>query len=94
MSFEWHQKDSKASAHVDANWKARTDRIDVLQEVPGFVKAIMSQAGGLKPYIYQFVPEEKFKIMVVGEDGEVEEEEGRLIVEATFISGEQKKGSS
>jgi len=94
MSFEWQQKDSKAGAHVDANWKSRTDRIDVLQEVPGFVKAIMSQAGGLKPYIYQFVPEEKFKIKVTGEDGEVKEEEGRLIVEATFISGEQKKGSS
>lgn len=90
MSFEWQQKDSKASAEVAADWKARTDRIDVLQEVPGFVKAIMAQAGGLKPYIYQFVPDEKFTIKVVGEDGEVQEEEGRLIVETTFISGQVK----
>lgn len=31
----------------------RTDRVDVMAEVPGFVKNIVAAAAGTKPYIYQ-----------------------------------------
>jgi hypothetical protein len=59
------------------------DRVDVMAEVPGFVKAIVATAAGTKPYIYQFAPKMTLKIKV---GDEVKEEEGTLFTEATFIS--------
>ena len=85
--FEWRgqgaQKGSKAV--VQGELGARVDRVDVLAEVPGFVKAIIAQAGGLKPYIYQFHKEMPIQVKLEG--GEEKEEVGTLLMESTFISG-------
>ncbi len=59
------------------------DRVDVMAEVPGFIKTIVASAAGTKPYIYQFVLKATIK-MKIGD--EVKEEEGVLFFEATFIS--------
>jgi len=59
------------------------DRVDVMAEVPGFVKAIVASAAGTKPYIYQYAPKMTIKVKV---GDEVKEEEGTLFTEATFIS--------
>ncbi|KAH8728823.1 oxidative stress survival, Svf1-like protein [Phaeosphaeriaceae sp. PMI808] len=61
----------------------RYDRIDVMAEVPGFVKAIVATAVGTKPYIYQFAQKLSIKVKV---GDEVKEEEGTMFTEATFIS--------
>ncbi|KAI1386506.1 oxidative stress survival, Svf1-like protein, partial [Hypoxylon trugodes] len=89
IRFSWTgaTKDGKAvEAFIETSLGNRTDRIDVMAEVPGFVKTIVASAAGTKPYIYQFFPhsipvELKLKIG----DEEITEQ-GRLFSEATFIS--------
>lgn len=56
IKFEWSgkTKDGKdITAVLDANLEERLDRVDVMAEVPGFVKNIVAAAAGTKPYIYQ-----------------------------------------
>ncbi|KAF2708918.1 survival factor 1 [Pleomassaria siparia CBS 279.74] len=60
------------------------DRVDVMAEVPGFVKAIVASAAGTKPYIYQFVRPKLTIEVKIGD--EVKKEEGTIFAEATFIS--------
>jgi len=63
----------------------RVDRVDVLAEIPGFLKAILSTAAGTKPYIYQYLKPLPLKIQV---DGEEKKEQGIGFMEATFITGD------
>ena len=42
-----------ASAILSGSLGARTDRVDVMGEMPKFVKNIVAGASGTKPYIYQ-----------------------------------------
>ena len=42
-----------ASAVLSGSLGARTDRVDVMGEMPKFVKNIVAGASGTKPYIYQ-----------------------------------------
>ena len=86
VKFTWSGKteDGKeASALLEGELGERTDRVDVMGEVPKFVKQIVAGAAGTKPYIYQYVPRMTLKVTV---GGEVVEEEGQLFMEATFIS--------
>lgn len=56
VKFEWtgNEKDAKpTSAVLEGPLGDRTDRVDVMAEVPGFVKTIVAAAAGTKPYIYQ-----------------------------------------
>lgn len=56
IKFEWSgkSKDGKAvTAVLETDLEERLDRIDVMAEVPGFVKQIVAGAAGTKPYIYQ-----------------------------------------
>lgn len=85
-SYHWEGKteDGKeVSAVVEGSLGPRLDRIDVMAEVPGFVKAIVATAAGTKPYIYQFMPKLTLEVKV---GDEVKKEEGTLFTEATFIS--------
>ncbi|KAJ4301520.1 putative cell survival pathways protein [Kalmusia sp. IMI 367209] len=85
-SYHWEGKtdDGKEiSAHLEGSLGERLDRIDVMAEVPGFVKAIVATAAGTKPYIYQFLPKLTIEVKV---GDEVKKEEGTLFTEATFIS--------
>lgn len=56
VSFKWHGKDSsgqEVNADVSTDLTKRTDRVDVMSHVPGFVKQIVAGAAGTRPYIYQ-----------------------------------------
>lgn len=56
IKFSWTgtTKDGKAvEAVIETALGDRVDRIDVMAEVPGFVKKIVAGAAGTKPYIYQ-----------------------------------------
>jgi len=84
--FTWQGKTSDgkdAKAQLGGELGARSDRMDVMGEVPKFVKQIVAGAAGTKPYIYQYTPKLKLKIEI---GGETFEEEGQLFMEATFIS--------
>ncbi|KAK4454360.1 survival factor 1 [Podospora aff. communis PSN243] len=80
-------KDGKpAEAIIEGALEDRLDRIDVMAEVPGFVKSIVQAAAGTKPYIYQYSPHSK-KLSLKLKIGDQEViEEGELLSEATFIS--------
>ena len=85
-AFTWVGKTSDgkdAKAVLEGNLGQRTDRVDVMGEVPKFVKQIVAGAAGTKPYIYQFTPKLKLKLNIGGDEVE---EEGQLFMEATFIS--------
>lgn len=56
VKYEWSgkTKDGKAvQAVLEGALEDRLDRIDVMAEVPGFVKTIVANTAGTKPYIYQ-----------------------------------------
>ncbi|EEQ32354.1 survival factor 1 [Microsporum canis CBS 113480] len=73
-------------ATVEGSLGPRLDRIDVMAEVPGFIKSLVGSVAGTRPYVYQFVPPNKLPIRIkIGEDEEITEE-GTLLMEATFIS--------
>jgi hypothetical protein len=56
VKFEWKGK-TKDGKDVDGILEGpldeRLDRVDVMAEVPGFIKQIVAGAAGTKPYIYQ-----------------------------------------
>jgi len=55
-TYEWEGKTSNgdaASAKLSGSLVPRTDRVDVMGELPKFVKTIVAGAAGTKPYIYQ-----------------------------------------
>jgi hypothetical protein len=85
-SYHWEGKtaDGKpASAEMSGSLGQRLDCVDVMAEVPGFIKTIVATAAGTKPYIYMFRPKMTLKVKA---GDEVKEEEGQLFIEATFIS--------
>lgn len=88
VGFRWSGKTSDGkdvSADLTADLGDRLDRVDVMAEVPKFVKQIVGGVAGTRPYIYQYAKDMTLKIEVGGEKME-EEEEGTLYTEATFIS--------
>ena len=58
-------------------------RVDVMGEIPGFVKSLAGVVAGTKPYIYQWINPYQFEINY---NGEISKEEGPCWSEATFIS--------
>lgn len=104
IKFEWNgkTKDGKAvNAVLEGPLDARLDRVDVMAEVPGFVKSIVSAAAGTKPYIYQvrlslscrlqyltvvqYSPHDNPISLKLNIGGEEVTEQGTLFSEATFI---------
>ncbi|KAK5998611.1 Survival factor 1 [Cladobotryum mycophilum] len=86
IEYKWQSpgKENKpVEGVIDTDLGPRVDRVDVMAEVPGFVKKIVSSAAGTKPYIYQFAPEVTLKLNIGGEEIS---EKGQLLNEATFIS--------
>ncbi|KAK2624426.1 hypothetical protein QTJ16_006376 [Diplocarpon rosae] len=87
--FEWSgkTKDGKdVTAVIDCTLTDHFDRIDIMAEVPGFVKSIVAGAAGTKPYIYQY-PDTPTTLKIKIGDEEINEQ-GTLYCEATFISTE------
>jgi hypothetical protein len=88
IDFQWMGK-NKAGKEVTATLNAplgqRLDKVDVMAEVPGFVKNIIGGVVGTRPFIYQYGPKDlELKVKVEGEDEKVEK--GSYFGEATFIS--------
>ena len=85
IRFTWQGKtnDGKDAHAVLEGSVQRVDRIDVMGELPKFVKQIVAGTAGTKPYIYQYMPRMTLKLNVGGEEIE---EEGQLFNEATFIT--------
>jgi len=82
VNFEWSDGHG-TEAVLSGPLGERLDRVDVMAEVPKFVKQIVASAAGTKPYIYQYGPRLTLKIK---QGQEVKEEEGILFTEATFIT--------
>ncbi|KJY01317.1 survival factor 1 like protein [Zymoseptoria brevis] len=83
-SWKGKTKDGKdASAEIRTALEPRTDRLDVMGEVPKFVKQIVVGVAGTKPYIYQYDQKMTIKIKIGDEE---KTEEGRTFAEATFIT--------
>ncbi|EWC45409.1 hypothetical protein DRE_00808 [Drechslerella stenobrocha 248] len=86
IKFTWKGKDKDGKelvAVLEKSWGPRMDRVDVMGEVPNFVKKIASAAAGTRPYIYQFYEPATLKV-TVGDQETLEE--GVVFSEATFIS--------
>lgn len=89
IKFEWSgkTKDGKdVNAVIEGSLEERLDRIDVMAEVPGFVKKIVANTAGTKPYIYQYSPSITPLSLKLKIGDEEIVERGRLFSEATFIS--------
>ncbi|KAL2829945.1 survival factor 1 [Aspergillus cavernicola] len=84
--WEGKTKDGKpVTAEVDGALGPKLDRIDVMAEVPGFIKTIAGSVAGTRPYIFQYSPQQKLTLKL--KIGDVEyTEEGIMFSEATFIS--------
>lgn len=85
VKFTWRGKtrDGKECTALLEGKLQRSDKVDVMGEVPKFVKQIVAGAAGTKPYIYQYTPKLILKMRIGGEEVE---EEGQLFTEATFTS--------
>lgn len=56
IKWSWDGKSAdgqEVSAEVDGALGKRLDRVDVMGEVPGFIKTIAGSVAGTRPYIYQ-----------------------------------------
>ena len=86
VEFTWAGRTADgtpASARLAGPLGPRIDRVDVMGELPKFVKQIVAGAAGTKPYIYQYAPRLTLLLDVGGKEVR---EEGQLMMEATFIS--------
>ncbi|PVH14179.1 uncharacterized protein CXQ87_002305 [Candidozyma duobushaemuli] len=79
FNFSKDGPDSETVAVVSGKLNQLVERVDVMAEIPQFVKNIVSGVSGAKPYIYQFCNPLSIKYGS-------ETEEGIGFNEATFIS--------
>ncbi|GAV51724.1 hypothetical protein ZYGR_0AF01950 [Zygosaccharomyces rouxii] len=77
---EKFDKDTQLIAVVEGKLDRLVERIDVMNEIPNFVKSIVSGVAGTKPYIYQYADE--FTLQLQG----ASKEKGLAWAEVTFIS--------
>ncbi|KIW94141.1 uncharacterized protein Z519_05457 [Cladophialophora bantiana CBS 173.52] len=86
--WKWSgEKDGKSvQGEVKGNLPARSDRVDVLAHLPGFVKSFIGHATGLKPHIFQYLSDDQLELKVKVGDEEELSEPGKVFTEATFIS--------
>lgn len=69
-------------ATADINLSTMVERVDVMNEIPQFVKNIVSGVVGTKPYIYTYSDNKNFSLNVPGQEKEV----GFGWAEITYIS--------
>jgi len=87
ISWEWKgEKDGKpVTGEIKGDLPVRSDRVDVLAHLPGFVKSFISGATGLRPHIFQYYSTDKLVLNLKIGDEEISEP-GQVYTEATFIS--------
>lgn len=105
IKFTWDGKgkeDNELHAELEGSLGKRLDRIDVMYELPGFVKSFVGSVAGTRPYIYQVSTTKALgticmlthrqyspqdKLTLKVKEGETEySEQGSMFSEATFIS--------
>lgn len=75
------------TAHLSGDLSKLVERVDVMAEIPNFVKKVVAGVSGAKPYIYQFSDRNMAVKISNKETGEVlVEEKGHGFCETTFIS--------
>lgn len=79
FNFNASDENSEVIAKVSGNMDQLVERVDVMAEIPQFVKNIVSGVAGTRPYIYQFC-----NTLTIEYDGT--SEQGTAFNEATFIS--------
>ncbi|CAR25725.1 ZYRO0A06666p [Zygosaccharomyces rouxii] len=77
---EKYDNDTQLHATVEGKLDQLVERIDVMNEIPNFVKSIVSGVAGTKPYIYQYADEFTLQFQ------DASKEKGLAWVEVTFIS--------
>ncbi|ORY65048.1 survival factor 1 [Pseudomassariella vexata] len=90
VKFSWNgtTKDGKSvEAVLETPLEERQDRVDIMAEVPAFVKKIIAGTAGTRPYIYQCSPRTTPVTLKMKIGDEVVSEQGILFTEATFLSG-------
>jgi len=88
IDWKWKGKTKEGKtveAEVSGNLGKRIDKIDVMIEVPKFVKNIVGNVAGTRPFIYQYSPQPPLQLKVKVEGEEEKAETGRYFGEATFI---------
>jgi Svf1-like C-terminal lipocalin-like domain/Svf1-like N-terminal lipocalin domain len=63
ISAEWKGKDTDGKdcdITLEGDLPTKTDRVDVLSHIPGFIKSIVGGVVGTRPYIYQVNHRQKF----------------------------------
>lgn len=84
MTWKGRPEDGNAfSARLSGSLGGRVERVDVLAQIPKFLKAVIASASGTKPFIYQTIPSLPITVKV---DGTEHEEPGTSFMEATFIT--------
>lgn len=78
--FNYDGVNSNLKASVSGELNHLVERVDVMAEIPQFVKTIVSGVAGARPYIYQYCDE-----MEADVEG-YEKEKGVGYIEVTFIS--------
>ncbi|EGV60175.1 Putative cell survival pathways protein [Yamadazyma tenuis] len=80
ITFNHDAADKSYHVDVKGELKSLVERVDVMAEIPQFIKNIVSGVAGTKPYIYQYCNK-----MTIN-DNNVASETGVAFSEATFIS--------
>ncbi|CAH6719764.1 survival factor 1 [[Candida] jaroonii] len=78
-AISFHHDDDKFHGEVSGNLDRLVERVDVMAEIPQFVKNIVSGVAGAKPYIYQYLEDFEIKFDDVSE-------KGVAYTEVTFIT--------
>jgi len=86
--WKWNgEADGKhATAEVQGDLPVKTDRIEVLAHLPGFVKTFIGHATGLKPHIFQYISKDELQLKIKVDGQDEISQPGKVFTEATFIS--------
>lgn len=84
MTDDDAEEEERVQVQVRGDLKCLCERVDVMAEIPQFVKNIVSGVAGTKPYIFQFSNEMELTIKR-GDKVEVDEK-GYAYSETTFIT--------
>ncbi|KAK9457408.1 oxidative stress survival, Svf1-like protein [Dipodascopsis uninucleata] len=86
IKFVWKGKSPDNATEVEATVEGSipnlVERVDVMAEIPAFVKKVVAGVAGTKPYIYQYSNPQSIKVTF---GDETYEEAGHMYNEATFI---------
>lgn len=88
MSFEWRghgERGEQITARTETELGERFDRVDIMAEIPAWLKSLVHGVSGTRPFIYQYGNRVTLTLQVDDEQAPIKEE-GVLFNEVTFIS--------